>query len=145
MAISAAEIQFRNDSGVILVNGKLGNLFGSADRNAGTQYEGIEIRNNNETLTLSGVKAWLTVDARGGLFAIAYDSTSGVIAATAGWDTIDPTTLTYSSPTTMATGITLGNLTPATKARIWCRRILSGATAASPESNRVWVGGTSPL
>lgn len=145
MAIKAAELQFRDDTGKVLVNGALGNLFGSADRNAGTGYKGLEVRNLNPDLTLSAVKAWLTVDVKGGLFAIAYDATSGVIPAADAWDAVDPTTLTYLSPTTLATGVTVGNLAPATKARIFCRRILSGATAATPESNRVWVGGTSPL
>lgn len=145
MAIYASQIQFRNGSGAILVNGKLNNLFPNGDVNAGTSYRALEVRNTNASLTLSSVKAWLTLDARGGSFAIAYDATSGVIAADESWSDVDEAALTYSAPTSKATGITLANLAPATKLRLYCRRILSGATAVSPENNRVWVGGTSPM
>lgn len=146
MAIKAAELQFRNDSGAILTTGKLNNLFGNTTTSGGTTYEGLEVRNLNPTLTLSGVRAWLTLDARGGTFAIAYDSASGIIAAAEAWDaSVDPAALSYSSPTSLTTGIVLGNLAPETKARIWCRRVVVGASVATPENNRVWVGGTSPL
>lgn len=146
MPITAAELQFRNDNGVVLVNGRLNNLFGNCTTNAGTTYEGIEVRNLNGSLTLSGVRAWLTPDPRGGLFYIAYDNSSGVKPVADVWDgSVDPTTLTYSAPTTLATGVVIDNLPPNTKARIFCKRVVVGASVATPENNRVWVGGTSAL
>jgi hypothetical protein len=143
--ITRSQIQFTSAAGKPLASGRLNNVFGNTTTNAGTSYAWIEVRNLSETLTLSAVKAWLTLDNRGGAFAIAYDNVSGIVVLGAAWDAVDATDLTYSSPTTMATGISLGTLTPETKARLFLRRTLSGASAATPESNRVWVGGTSPL
>lgn len=146
MALKAADLQFRNAAnGAVLTSGKLNNLFGNATTGQGASYAQLEVRNNHATLTLSVPTAWVVQDVRGGQFAIAYDSASGAIPTADPWDEIDAPTLTYTAPNTMATGIALANLTPGTKIRLVCRRIMTGATAATPENNRVWVGGTCPL
>lgn len=146
MAITMSQLQFRNSAGQILVSGKLNNVFPNVYTNGATSYAAIEVRNLNSTLTLSSVKVWCSLDPKGGAFAVAYDSVSGVTPIGGSWDPIpDVAALTYASPTNMSNGISVGNLTPETKIRLFLRRVLSGSTPVSPESNRVWIGGTSPL
>lgn len=145
MALTAANIQFRTTAGVALVSGKLNNLFGNVQTGTGISYAAMEVANMHSSLTLSAVKAWVVEDVRGGAFAIASDGAGAAVALSAQWDDVDETTLTFSSPNSFATGITLPNIPPQQKVRLVLRRNMTGATAASPENNRVYVGGTSPL
>jgi hypothetical protein len=147
MAITAAQLQFRTDTDKILTNGQLNNLFGNILTTAsGADYKALVVWNNHPTLTLSAVKVWVTPDARGVTFQIATDGAAAATPQGDDWPPIDNVTgLTYSTPTSYETGLTLPILPALTKYRLVARRLMSSVTAASPENNRVWVGGTSPL
>lgn len=145
MPISPTDIQFRDNSNNILTSGQLNNLFTNARADASTDYAWLQIENRHPSLTLSSVVAWLSVDSKGATVAIAYDSTNGVISTATAFSSVDISSLSYSTPTSRAGGISLGTMATETQCRIGVRRVFSSATAASPENNRVYVGGTSPL
>lgn len=145
MPISPSDIQFRNANNILLTSGRLNNLFPSVRTDASTDYAWLQIENRNATLTLSSVVAWLRVSSKGATVAIAYDSTNGVISTSASFSSVDLSSLSYSTPTTRASGISLGTMAHDTQCRIGIRRVFSSATAVSPENNWVYVGGTSPL
>jgi hypothetical protein len=143
VAITPAEIQFRNEEGGVLYNGRLNNLFPNTYTDGGTLYQWVEVWMVNPLLTLSTVRAWLTLDARGGSIAIGYDSANGVIDTQAEFVPAPPSTMSFSSPTTRTGGLVLPNMPPTSKLRIAVRRTMTGSTPAAPESNRLWVGGES--
>jgi hypothetical protein len=145
MAITASQLQFRTINGVPLASGKLNNLFGNIYTNGVTSYASLAVCNLNPTLTLTAVRAWLTPDPKGGTVSLAYDSTTGLIGVAAPFGVVDAAVQSYSIPTSLATGLVLPDMGPETKVRLFLKRVMSGSTTAVPESNRVWIGGTSPL
>lgn len=145
VAIKSSEIVLTKPSGSTIVSGVKNNLFPDGRLTDGNVYEECEVHNTNTSLTLSSGKAWLYLDPAGGTFAIALASASAFNSDAAWPYGLDPTTLTYSSPTSQSSGLALPTLAPGQKALIVCRRNLSTGTTATPESNRLYVAGTSPL
>jgi hypothetical protein len=143
VAITPAEIQFRNEEGGVLRNGRLNNLFPDTYTNGTVLYQWVEVWMVNSLLTLTTVRAWLTLDLRGCTIAIGYDSANGVIDTQAEFVPSPASTMSFSSPTTRTTGLVLPNMAPTSKLRIAVRRTTTGSTPAAPESNRLWVGGES--
>ena len=107
-------------------------------------YAVAEVRNNHPSMTVSGVRLWMTPDPTGGGFAVA------VLDGTARsrdhvYTGVDAPAGSYSSPTTAATGLLLPDLPPSTKALIAARRDLTTVTtmpAEGIEVNRIRVTGT---
>ena len=144
VAIKSSEIVLTKRSGGSITSGVKNNLFPDGRLTDGNVYEPVEVHNTNASLTLSSGKAWLYLDPAGGTFAIALASASAFTIGAA-WPDVDFTTLTYSSPTSQSSGLTLPTLAAGQMALLVCRRNLSSGTTAYPESNRLYVGGTSPL
>lgn len=144
MAIKTTELVLTKDTGAAIKSGVKNNLFPDGRLTDGTLYERVEVRNNNASLTLSSVKAWCYSDPKGGSFAIALASASA-IANGAAWPNVNDAGLTYSTPTTQAAGLALPTLAAGNKALLVIRRSLATGTTAYPESNRLYVGGTSPI
>ena len=145
MPIKPGDLQFRDDNNNLLVSGKLNNLFPDARLGDPTDYTWLQIENRNATLTMSSVKVWLKPDSRGATVAIALDSTNGVISTGSAFSSVNIAGLSYSTPTTRASGLSVGNMAPETQCRIGIRRAFTGSSPAVPENNRIYVGGTSPL
>lgn len=144
MAIRAADIAFAVPDGKTLRSGALHDLFSAGRVDGLTDYRLVEVQNRHGSLTLSGVKAWLSVDSRGATVAIAVaDGTARALAYS--YDNVVASSLTYSTPTTQASGLALPSLGPGQKCLLAIRRTLTGASPASPETNRLNVSGTSPL
>lgn len=145
MAIAPSDLHFRFiHNGGNVANGVLGNLFPDGVVNGSTTYAFVEVHNRNATNSLTSGKAWLSLDTGGAAVAIAVaDGTAR--SEPSAYAPLDPAGLTYSTPTTQATGLTLPTLVPGQKVLLAIRRTLTGATAASPETNRLNVAGTSPL
>lgn len=143
MAITPSELVWRTQSGRTLVSGRLHDLFPRGTVGGSTDYRGIEVQNTNGSLTWSSPKAWCVLDSSGVAFAIAVASASARDDGLA-WPEIDLSGLSYSAPTTNASGLTLPNLAPGQRALLAVRRTLSGS-AVTGESNRILARGTSPI
>ena len=124
----------RVNGGGTYTNGKTNDVFGQARVGDPTDYAWVELYNSGPNNLPAG-KVWLTLDASGAAVTVAVaDPTARASTFTY---VIDPTTLTYTAPTTKTTGLDVPALTSGQKCLLALRRVLSGATAASPETNRL--------
>lgn len=144
MAIKSSEIQLQTLGGLTLVSGQLNNLFADGRVNGSTDYGFVVIRNSS-ALTLTSPKVWLSVDTKGAALALAV--ADGGIARAESYDfpSINPSGLSYSTPTTQTSGLALPTLAATQRCLIAVRRTLTGATTAYPENNRINLAGTSPI
>lgn len=132
------------------------NLFADAsgDDNAASavHYRCIFIHNNNATLTWSNVKIWINTQATGSTIAIATDNIGPVPKGQAGAqaeeeadeDTAPTAVSAFSSATSKATGLSVGNLDAGDVAAIWVRRTLDQAGATDNDSWTLEVEGDTP-
>jgi hypothetical protein len=139
-------------SNTVLPDGGMNNLFPdiTGDENAAqnVDYQCVFVHNAHPTLTLKSARAWIASQVPGGSeAAIAVDnigakalgSTDAQAGEIANKDQQPPATGAYSSATTKAGGIALGDLGPGTVRAIWVRRTAanSGATANDGVTLRV--------
>ena len=101
----------------------------SAESLAGdVEYRAISVKNNHSNLSLFNAVIYLAeTTAPGSTVAIAVDSAGTQTVAD---ESTSPTGVTFSTPITKATGISLGTIGPLTHRRIWARRTIT-ADAAS--------------
>lgn len=114
-----------------------------AEATAGdTEYRAISVKNTNATDTLYDAYIWISLEtvSTDSIVAIGYDSTgtqSVVNESTA------PTGITFSTPLTKATGISLGDMAAGVAKRIWVRRtITAGAVKLADNGTMITEGGT---
>jgi hypothetical protein len=146
MAITASHLTFTRQDGTAIPSGSLHAFLGPARVGGGTEYRAVIVTNAHPTLTLSAVKFWLTRTS-GAPLALALGNgatNAGVEFA----EVADPAALAYSTAATKSAALALtapGTLAPGQRARLFIRRTLTGASAADPQTARLYVGGTSPL
>ena len=129
-----AVILRRVNAGGTYVNGKTGDVFASARVGDATDYAWVELYNSGPD-ALAAMKVWLTLDTSGAAVTVAVaDSTPRASSYTY---SVTASSLTYSAPTTKATGLDVPALAAGEKCLLALRRVLTGATAASPETNRL--------
>ena len=131
MPVSPSQIVFYGPDGNRIKDNSIGNLFPSVPAKARTDYALVEVRNTHPTLSLTSAVAWRTATA----------GATVSIATTTNPDA-NLSALSYSTPSTRATGITLANITPGGSIYIAVRRVV-GTTTASPQTVRLYVGGSS--
>lgn len=124
----------RVNGGGAYTNGRKGELFGQARVGDPTDYQWVEVYNSGPASTAAG-KVWLTLDTSGAAVTVAVADATPQPASYV--YAIDPATLTYSAPTTKLTGLDAPALAAGEKCLFALRRVLTGATAASPETNRL--------
>lgn len=116
----------------------------TGDENAAsdTEYRCVFVHNAHGTLTWENVKVWISAETAGGAaVAIALDQT-GVVAAgsaTAQAERVAnegtaPTGETFSSPTTEAAALTIGNIPAGSVQAIWIRRSAANTAAIDNDS-----------
>ncbi len=126
----------------------------SGDENAAStvDYRCVYVRNGHATLQWGpNIKAWLSAVTAGGAdLAIGLDpagvgngSTTGV-AATPANETTAPTGVTFSAPTTKATGLAPANVAAGSVFALWVRRTATNCAAASNDGGTIQVQGDSP-
>jgi len=106
-------------------------------------YRSISIKNVNVTDTLYAAVVWISTETSSAstTIALAYDSTGTQTIAT---ELLAPSgpALSFSTPTTQATGIALGDIAPGVTKRIWLRRtVSSGASMTASDAGSLSVGG----
>jgi len=124
-----------------IVDATLNNLFDdvSGDENAASdvEYRCIFVHNAHATLAWQGVVCWMSAEIAGGAnAAISIDTTvaSPIGQATAqALEVADedtaPAGLTFSAPTTKATGLSIGDLAAGNCRAIWVRRSATNSAA----------------
>lgn len=144
MAIGATDLVWTFPGGRAVPDGALHAVFGPGTVGGPTDYRLLELRNTHATLTLTAVRAWLSDPAGGAALAIALGSPAAA-ALDSAWGDVEAANLSYSAPTSKASGVALPDLPPGMKALIGVRRSLAGATPLYPEVCRLLAGGTSPI
>lgn len=135
----------------------LNNLFddvsGTENAASTVDYRAIAVHNNNATLTLSNGVVYLSAEVAGGAsIAIATDNIGNVAVGSAtaqgaqiANELTAPTgTSAFSSPTTAAAGLSIGNLGPGQVRVIWVRRTAANTSAVDADGVTFAVSGDSP-
>lgn len=137
-----------------ITDATLNNLFPdvTGDENAASNvdYQAVFVHNNHATLTLQNPVIYMSAEVAGGASAaIAVDSTAASALANATAQALQIATkntapagpLTFSSPTTKAAGLALGNIGPGQVKAFWIRRTSSNSTALNNDGVTVTVAG----
>ncbi len=165
MAILPADLIFRlsGGSGNTNVNASLGgaisttavvdatlhNLFdvvSSAESSAGdVEYRCVYIRNNHGTLTLQNAVAYISSNTPSADTALAIGlGTSAVNGTeqTVADESTAPAGVSFSAPSTLGTGLAIGNIPPGQSKAIWLRRTVNAsAVAYNNDGATINVGG----
>lgn len=137
-----------------ILDGVTDNVFPdiTGDENAASNidYQCVFVYNSNATLTLQNAVIWLAAEIVGGAnVAIALDSVGAVAA---GSTAAQATTITgknvtpspvgvFSSPTTKAAGLLIGNLNPGQVYAVWIRRSATNSPSQSSDGVTLRIEG----
>lgn len=136
--------------------GSPGDLFDniSGSENAANQvdYRCVFVYNSNGANDLTNAVAYLSAEVSGGAsIAIAADSTAASAVGSSSAQALTATTdvapgspvtsLTYSSPTTAAGGVSLGTIPSGSVKAVWLRRTASNSAAVSGDGFTLAVAG----
>lgn len=104
------------------------------------KYRAVDAKNDSSTDTLYDAYIWISLETTSTdtTIAIAYDSVGTQSIAN---ETTAPTGVSFSTPTSKATGISLGDLTPGEKRRIWFKRTVTAGAVKTTDSGSMMVGG----
>lgn len=163
MPISNTDIQFRqsggasnNDpnaclGGAISANSAPASLFdtvASLEASTGrTEYRCIYILNANGSLTLSGARVWFSAVSNTGRATHAVGVGTSPVNGTEdaiGAETILPNGVSFSSPTTEATAVAIGDIPAGQHKAIWIRRSVPPGAASGTDGFTINVAGDSP-
>lgn len=133
--------------------GSLNDLFAdiTGAQNAASQvdYAGIAILNNNGANTLQNPVVYISAETAGGAsIAVGVDTTAtsakGSASAqllTIANNTTAPAGVSFSSPTTLGTGLAMSNIPVSNVKGIWIRRTAANTAALSNDGVTIAVGG----
>jgi len=123
----------------------------SGDENAAStvDYRCVFVHNNHATLTLQGPKLWVSAEVAGGAdVAIGLDTTaasavgaSPAQALTIANELTAPAGVTFSTPTTKGTGLSVGDLGPGQVKAFWVRRTATNSAAINNDGATFSVEG----
>jgi len=132
--------------------GVLHDLFDAitGDENAALQadYRCIFIHNNHATITWLNPVVWISTGGSTATIALGLDpagvtaiGSSSAQAAVIANDYTAPTGVSFSSPTTKATGLSIGNIAPGNCAAIWIRRTAVNSAAVNNDTSTFTMEG----
>lgn len=103
-----------------------------------TEYRAIDVKNNHATETMNSAVVYISAETTSPwtTVALAYDATGTQSVAN---ENTAPTGVTFSTPTTKATGIALGNIGPGQTRRIWERRTVTAGAEPANDSGSLSV------
>lgn len=104
------------------------------------EYRAIFVKNTHVSETAYGAVLYVSSETSSvsTTMAVAYDSTGTQTVANESTAPSSPT-LTFSTPTSKATGITLGNIAPNTTKMIWFRRTITAGAAKVIDAGQITV------
>lgn len=126
-----------------ITDATLHNLFdvitGPENAASEAEYRCFFVHNNHATLTWENVVCWLSAETAGGAAAAISVDTTGVTpkgqasaqAKTVADENTAPTSQTFTSPTTKATGLAIGSIPAGSVAAIWVRRTAANTVAVN--------------
>ena len=124
-------------AGGIITTNVLNNLFddttGDESAAGDIEYRGIYVKNNHGSLTWQTVKAWissLTTSTDDELAIALADEGLNAAMETITNESTAPTGPSFSTPTTKATGLSLGNIPFSQYYGIWVRRTVTAGASA---------------
>jgi hypothetical protein len=132
------------------LNNVFDNVSGSENAASENEYRCVFVHNAHATLTLENAKVWINAETAGGAsVAVAADSTAASAIGSASAqaleianeDTAPAGPLTFSSPTSYATGVALGNIPAGQCKAFWIRRTTANTTALDNDGLTWEVGG----
>ena len=133
----------------------LGNLFDdvSGDENAASdvEYRCLFVYNSHGSLTWQGPKVWISAEVAGGAsIAIGIDTTAASAVGNSsaqGLQIADestaPSGVSFSSPTSKGTGLSLGDLAAGNVKAIWIRRTAANSAALNNDGATISIEGDS--
>lgn len=125
---------------------------GAENAASDVEYRCVFLTNTHATLTLQSAAVWLSAETAGGTdVAIALDST-GVVAGDAvaaqaleiddeGDSTDVLSGLSFSSPTTFETGLSIGDIAPGETIAVWWRRTANDTAAVNDDGATLSIQG----
>lgn len=126
----------------------LHNIFDYVDPDEGVagdvEYRAIDIKNTHVTETLYGAVIYISQITSGtdDAIEIAYDATGTQSVADESTAPSSPA-LSFSAPTSKATGIALGDIAPGGTKRLWLKRtVTAGASSGTSNGELTVTGGT---
>jgi hypothetical protein len=123
----------------------------TGDENAASEaeYRCVFIHNSHASLTYQNVVVWISAETAGGAnAAIGVDATAASAIASASAQAAEvtdentaPASVTFTSPTTKATGISVGNIPNGQCRAIWVRRTATNSAALNNDGATLTVEG----
>lgn len=156
MPIASTDIKLYQSTGGLggavtateIIGGTANNIFDdvtSTEAGAGdTEYRGFYVKNTHATLTLQNTVIWidaLTTSASTEFDLALAAEAVGVTMATIANESTAPATVTFSRPTSKATGLSIGNIGPGSSKGVWVRRTVTAGAAAVSDSGSLRVDG----
>lgn len=125
-------------------------ISGSENANSQTDYCCIFVYNSHATLTLQTPAVWISAEVAGGATVeIGVDTTaastlgsSSAQALTIASDTTAPAGVSFSAPTTFATGLALGDIPAGYVKAFWIKRIAANTAALAADGATFSVQGS---
>lgn len=137
-----------------ITDNTLNNLFddisGSENAASTVDYRCIFIHNNHGSLTYQNAVVYLSAEVSGGAsIAVAVDSVAASAVGNASAQALEVTNettapagpLSFSSPTTAGTGLSLGNIAAGSCKAIWIRRTAANSSAKDNDGVTIAVSG----
>jgi len=136
-----------------ITDATLNNLFPdvTGDENAvsNVDYECVFVHNNHATLTYQNAVIYISAEVAGGAStAIGVDTTAASAVGSGAQQAVQiankntaPAGITFSAPTTKATGLALGNIGPGQVKAFWIRRSAANTSALNNDGLTVTVAG----
>lgn len=137
-----------------ITDNTLNNLFddisGSENAASTVDYRCIFIHNNHGSLTYQNAVVYLSAEVSGGAsIAVAVDSVAASAVGDASAQALEVTNettapagpLSFSSPTTAGTGLSLGNIAAGSCKAIWIRRTAANSSAKDNDGVTIAVSG----
>lgn len=136
-----------------VTDASLNNLFddvSGAENEAGdVEYRCIFLHNNHGSLTLENSVVWVASQVSGGTsVAIGVDTTAASAIGASGAQALEvadestaPTGVSFSTPTTRATGLSLGNIAAGYCRAVWIRRTAANTGALDNDGGSISFSG----
>lgn len=134
------------------INGLFDNVSGAENAASAVDYRCIAIHNNHATLPYQNAVAYISAEVAGGTtIALASDNTTPTVinSSSAQFASIANTTSTpsgvssFSSPTTVGTGVALGTIPAGYCKGVWVRRTAANTAALDADGFTLGIAGDS--
>lgn len=125
------------------INDLWDNISGPENAESDVEYRLVYVQNNHATLTLQTARVFVQSQVAGGAdiaIALADEGVSATAETIADEDTA-PVGPVFSTPTTYAGGLSLGNLAPGAYYGIWIRRTAANTAAVSSDGATIRTQG----